>query len=207
MAESGTRVSLIMKQLRCQKRTEGDEDEIYVVVAGKTSSGKEIAVWMPKDQGHWDSIEHGSGRSITGAPLNFREKGPPPNQSLWSDSLVVGESVELTIFVMEQDGNDSKDILDMAAEAARTTDPEDPTVIGTNHYVPGLLKDRVWNREKGNSDDVPGVIALRITNTGERMEVVWVVRDRVRNLGPEGDARRFELNGDGSRYQLLLKVH
>ena len=65
-------------------------------------------------------------------------------------------------------------------------------------------------REKVDSDDVPGVIALRVTNTGVRMEVVWAVREFVSSArelpAPRAVQGTSELHSDSSRYQLFLQI-
>ena len=71
---SNRRVLLTMPKLICRAKTEGSEDEIYLILAGRTSQGNGIAGRMPQD--HWDLDEKKPSKAeVTDIKL---WKGPSP---------------------------------------------------------------------------------------------------------------------------------
>jgi hypothetical protein len=199
--------SVSMQSLQCLKTTGDGEDEIYIMIAGKRTSGEEYVKRVPNE--HWDMTPARRHRAPDGREFQSPEKRAPSNQLLWEGKLSDGVSVELTFFVMEVDrqADPKGNPMDMAREAARATDPEDMSVIGTNHNIIGLIDDRVWKHGSGvikDTDDLPGVVAVRLSNVGGKLEVRWVARERAKDKGGEGGVRHFELNGDNSIYKLFL---
>jgi hypothetical protein len=191
------------------------EDEIYLMIAGKKTGGDTIVRRVPPT--HWE-MSPPSQIARGRRPVLFPGKHAPPNTLLWRDTLAPGQSIELTIFVLEEDRQDDPigNPFDLAQEAARATDPDDPTVIGTNHNLDSLLRDRIWRKANGlipDSDDCPGAVGVRLENNEGHLDVKWSVREQFRwgdrpraeDRGEENGLHHFELRGDGSRYQLWLK--
>ena len=216
-SENALKVTLAFSRFICEGTTElggfvdnkivPGADEIYIMVAGKKTNGEEIVRRIPDE--HWDMIPPRQKNNLQGKPLQFPGQHAPPETLLWNGMLAVNECTELTFFVLEEDRQEDPkgNPLDLAREAARNTDPHDPATIGTNHNIIGLLDDRLWRHGKGHdSDDCPGVIAVRLKNNGGELEVTWATRERARDKGDENGARHFELTGDGSKYQLYLKA-
>ena len=194
--------SIVIQELRCILPTDqSHEDEVYIMVAGKTSTGIEISHRVPDE--HWDMI-HGN-------IVVFEGKTVPGNPILWSGELFKGQSVELTLFVMDEDrqedpkGNPSS----MASAAAQRTNSADSSIIGTDSDVEDLLDKHIINHGLGlikDTDDCIGIIAVRLMNVGGKISVTWAERGRVHDRGQVKTARDFSLIGDGSEYKLRLQA-
>jgi hypothetical protein len=203
-------VNLTMTKLWCDHTTEPHEDEPYLVVTGKTSDGKLIASRIPKD-GHWDINDGRAPRAVE-------------HQPIWSGLISNGAHADLKIFIMEKDDNPPDDGRRLAAAAARFSGPDSD--------IEKLLEACIWHRKPtvfnhdfvrdeegkwrysaeltvGNSDDVPGVVGVGLSNKEGDLQATWRAVLRGRDQGtPAGQpgTRRFRLDGDGSRYDLYLNL-
>ena len=202
--------SIVIQELRCILPTDqSHEDEVYIMVAGKTSTGIEISHRVPDE--HWDMIAGTEIVTIHGNIVVFEGKTVPGNPILWSGELFKGQSVELTLFVMDEDrqedpkGNPSS----MASAAAQRTNSADSSIIGTDSDVEDLLDKHIINHGLGlikDTDDCIGIIAVRLMNVGGKISVTWAERGRVHDRGQVKTARDFSLIGDGSEYKLRLQA-
>lgn len=109
------RVVLSMPKLICQAKTEGTDDEIYLVLAGKTSHGQRIMSHVPT-KSHWDLNEGDA------------KKAEISDVTLWESDLPPGTTVDLTLFVLEQDESPSEHSWTLANVVADRTVPGGPTI-------------------------------------------------------------------------------
>ena len=169
-----------MPRLICRAKTEGGEDEIYLILAGRTSQGQSIVGRVPKD--HWDMDE--------GNPAKAEIK----DMTIWQSNLPLGSVVELTLLVLEQDESpDSNPATLGLAIAERTTVGGSP--LGVKADVEKLRSDcfphtgnpsievkklegdmelfgmqtNITRRSVSigisiyNTDDCPGIVGIRLT--------------------------------------------
>jgi hypothetical protein len=195
-------VTLFMQTLHCGGTTDnglqGDEDEIYLLVAGKRSNGSEFSQRIPSS-GHWSMDED---------PPDSRQNKNSVN--LWSGHLAPGESVEITIIVAEEDQSGKEQMaIRAASQAARNTTIGDP-IIGTILKIAGLLGGFLVN-----TDDYPGAFAVEISNVSGQIRTRWACKEACEDKGPvtagcpqngQCGAQEFWLNNDGSHYRAFMRV-
>jgi len=183
-------VHIVLQSLRCNKQTEGGgDDEPYLVVSGLAPGGK-FTRRLPEN-GHWSITDDGAEdtRKVNGV-------------SLWRGDLKPGESIEITVLVMEEDdGTPPKVIKKIGEEIAgsiRTDDKAVGAVIAVGKTLLGLLK---------NSDDYIGSFSGKVSNSGGKLKMEWKANERgikTTDTSPSGDTGKFGLNGDGSQYDVWI---
>jgi hypothetical protein len=173
-------VKLSMPYLESFQTTEAGEDEVYLVVSGRWSSGQTFSYRFPNESGHWD--------------LNDGEGDPPVlNQNLMNFTIDDGQSVELVILVMEEDGGSSGGWVQLAGSAAGVINEAAGAVITA---IGSLI-----NIE--DSDDFIGAATIRITNEHGYITTRMLARDRASTAcSADGNWQmcEFEMTGDGSNY-------
>ncbi len=198
---SNRRVLLTMPKLICRAKTEGSEDEIYLILAGRTSQGNGIAGRMPQD--HWDLDE------------KKPSKAEVTDIKLWEGSLPNGSTVDLTLFVLEADESPTEHAANLGRVVAdQTTAGGSP--IGVKADVERLLSQAFPHtgnptievkRQEGNmeifgmptniprrsvsvgisfynTDDCPGVIGIRLAVDGRgNLNADYAARARCQDRG------------------------
>lgn len=177
---------LVMRQLLCNKTTESGEDEVYIIVAGKTSNGSYWNFRMPGPNNHWDLNDGNSPRDVTDWEL-----------AASALPLNVGESAALNIYIMEEDGGSLGQILDVAKKVIdQCPDPRclaASNVIQTANSV-GLPTD---------TDDYIGSFSVVIYRTPSGYSCEWMNLTRCGKVGWSnggGCEEQINFSGDGSAY-------
>lgn len=199
------KIRLSIPSLICRAKTEGGEDEIYIILAGRTSQGRTIVGRLPKE--HWDLDE--------GNPAKAEIK----DATLWQGDLPFGAVVEFTLFIMEEDESPSSNPVTLGlATAERTTVGGSP--IGVKADVEKLRSDcfphagnpsiEVKKLEGTqnielfgipiqtniprksvsvgvsfyNTDDCPGIVGIRLTlDTHGKLTSEYAARSRCEDKG------------------------
>jgi len=175
-----------MPYLECFKTTEAGEDEIYIVISGRSSDGQSFKARLPNDAGHWD--------------LNDGEGDPPVlNQDLMRFDMAEGSSLDFTVMVLEEDGGTIGGWTNLAGGALTLVDQGLGELIG----VIGEL----FNFK--DSDDFIGAVAVHIEMTNGQALATFKPLDRVEGGWDTSSywlKRPVSMNGDGSSYQMVFEV-
>ena len=211
------KAKLVIHELHCAGTTGeldlpvggSPDDEIYILIKGKKSDGSRINARVPTES-VWSLIN---------------KDGPKRkrlNETLWSESLESGESVELFVLFMEEDVKRFDDytkkfdeLLDRPQYRAAANnfggggDRENDSIV--NELLRRLIT-LGFDAIKNDTDDVPGVLRVRIWNDMGTIHSSWQPFDR----SEEGDDKQrklaqpashtFNLKGDGCLYHCAMEA-
>jgi hypothetical protein len=197
-----------LEQIRCNKTTESGEDEIYLLVEGITDKREAFGKRIP-EEGHWSLNDNGDAREKL-------------DVALWKGSLGPGQSVDLVLMILEEDFERNpaaeKQIQESLrkafaagghrshARAIGTTGEDGDTWATLIPVLVELIK-AGFDAIRHNTDDIPGVILVRVWNDAGSIKSDYRALARARVIDGDRTSSRIELNGDGSRYELKLRVN
>lgn len=170
-------------RLSCQKTTENGQDEVYILVAGKTSDGREVRNRLPSPSGHWDINDGRDPRAF--GPVRLVDMPLSP-----------GQSARFVVAIMEEDGGTTQPWQEMAGQILGTI----PT--GITQALAGFLNTIGKFLVFHDSDDYIGSFEIKIRNENGALNSEWAALERCNYIpNAEGpDTHGFRLNGDGSGY-------
>ena len=192
------RKSVVMgfRQLCSDKTTESGADEIFVTTFSQRGNEKWIGSRAPGNAQHWDMND---GDQPTNNPNG--DSHCITDRVLFQGELADGESYQLNVSVMEEDGGTTKTAQEVASQIA--VNLPDPRVQAAGTVLAFVTK---FGVRLEDTDDVIGSVNLRITNTAGAINVQWGNTERVSgnqadpSFGGESSRRELRMNGDGSNY-------
>jgi hypothetical protein len=195
-------VILYMEKFCCDKTTEAGADEVYMLVVGNRSDGKNFAVRLP-DQGHWDMNDDKNGKT----------DAPEGDSHCLTSKYPFGSQIEpdqtwnLNMLFMEGDGGTTKEIQQIASQVLQRID--DPYAAGAGKILSVLTQ---LGFKFKDTDDVLGEVGVRITNDRGQIDVEWSAKDRIVHINPAPFYRNamrhkeIRMNGDGSNYVCWIEM-
>jgi len=194
-----------LERLECDHTTESGADEVYILVTGKNSDGKQtFSERLPSNHpreasGHWDMND--SGNAANNPKGDSRHI---TNKSLFVSNIGDGDAWDLVFVFMEEDhGAKGENVLSGFGEAMAAT--ENPYAIAAGALVTILTESGVLELNV-DSDDVIGVVSLHVTNEAGKITTSWNAVDRVPQRFPFKNAFQYEFNGDGSFYKAWINT-
>lgn len=188
---------LYMRQLCCDDTVEDQgADEVYILVFGRRTDGATFAARIPGEKQHWDMND---GNQPTDNPSG--DSHCITGKSLFSGDLAPGQSWNLSVTVMEEDGGTTKTAQQVVG--ALLIETGDPYAAAAGTIIGGLAKLGVFITD---TDDWPGSIGVRISNNNGSLRTEWRSKERIVDSIPDPDdkgnpnKREFRMNGDGSNY-------
>lgn len=97
-----------MDNLWCNQTTEAGEDEIYLIVTWHSSGGQYGSFRVPN--GHWDLNDGNEPRQVS-------------RFDLWSGAINPGETVDISVFILEEDNGSSDQIVAKAQQVMSVLGP------------------------------------------------------------------------------------
>lgn len=187
---------LRMNKLCCDKTTEHGADEVYLLVFGRRSDGATFGARIPGNNQHWDMND---GNQPTDNPRG--DSHCITNKLLMQGDLAEGQSWDVSVTVMEEDGGTGKPAQEVAA--ALLAESGDPYAASAGTILGILTRLGFFYTD---TDDWMGSFGVRITNKQGQTEVSWNPKERMVHSIPDPEApsnprrREFRMNGDGSNY-------
>ena len=188
---------LQLAKLWCQTTTLEGKDHIYLVVIGKNIQGQDILqVRLPSSDGHWNMDATPAHNTLDGVKL-------------WSGSLTENETVDLTIFMMDEDNRVPGGWVGLAQAALKEMPGPPSQIIGSTLNVMGYL---ALNFNIENVDDFPGAVHVRLQNRSGQVTTTWRAGERAEDIGEDKPntmgqnirSHGFALHGDNSSYRAYL---
>lgn len=188
---------LQLAKLWCQRPTWEGKDHIYLIVVGKNTQGQDLLkVRLPSSDGHWYMDAKPTHNTLDGV-------------NLWSGSLTENETVDLTIFVMEEDKGVPDGWVGLAQAALKEMPGPPSHTIGSTLNVMGYLA-MTFNIE--DVDDFPGSFHVRLQNRSGQVTTTWragehaedIGEDKPNTMGQNVRGHGFALHGDNSSYRAYL---
>ena len=124
------------------------------------------------------------------------DSGRITNKVLFQQDIQPGQTWEVVIFVMEEDGQTAATAQSVLAALLANTG--NPYAIAAATLLSILTKLGIY---LSNSDDYIGSFAAKITNNGGQVSVSWRGIDRVYQMLNYKNGYEFDMNGDGSSYK------
>lgn len=149
-------VRLFIRRLHCRATTEMGHDGVYLIVVGKDKNGS-FTQRLPADApgeraGHW----------------SFKPQDNADNITLWNGTLADGESVNLVVIGMEEDGSRPGDWATLGGAAlSKIPDPR-AALVGKVVGLAGVAANILGIE---NPDDFLGQFSISVTNIGGRISV------------------------------------
>jgi hypothetical protein len=203
-------IPLQLKSLTCNHTTENGADEVYILVYATKDGGKPSLQRFPVDapheaRGHWDMNDSdqptdnccGDSHIITDRKLgNYR--------------FVGGQTLELSILLMEEDGGSTKQFQTVAAALSQKV--PNPIVQGAGKIIGALTELGVYTTD---TDDLIGSVNLEFESTdmtgNSGYNYKWSAGERFSgdDGGPWPLTKEVTLdfNGDGSRYRATFGLN
>ncbi len=185
---------LLMNRLCCDKTTEDGADEVYIIVTGKNSNGETFSVRFPGESQHIDMND--------GSQPNDNSDGDShciTNRILCSVDILPGQSWDIVVLIMEEDGGTTKTAQEIGAAILDNTGNPASIVVGE---ILGVLTALGVYRE--DTDDYIGSFAMHASNDSDgqvRNSYRPIDRARVTLMAPEASRQvQFRFDGDGSDY-------
>jgi hypothetical protein len=194
----GKTVHLGMRQFCCDKTTEAGADEVYILAYGRRSDGQAtFEQRVPGPSQHWDMNDGDQPTDNPDGDAHCRT-----NKTLFTGEIGPGQSWDLTVLVMEEDGGNSAQWQRAASTAAIRSGNPFAVAGGAILAVYTELFGGIVN----DTDDYIGSFAVHITNDNNNIRVDWKPLDRVDHMIPDPNdggnpnRREFRMNGDGTNY-------
>jgi hypothetical protein len=201
-------VRLVIAEFCVDKTTEAGADEVYVLTMGRRSDGATFSSRSPSDapgkaQGHWDMNDNKT------LPKDNRNGDAHcrTEKTLFNGELEPGQSWDLNVLFMEEDGGTSKPFQELAAAIA--TSSGNPYAVAGGTVLAGITKLGGWIKD---SDDYVGNFGVHIANDQGTIKVSWNGKERIATSNPDPSAkteprhREFRMNGDGANYVAWMQV-
>ncbi len=190
-------VQLSIESMTCNKTTEKGADEIFVLIAAHRSDGVTTLTRWPGEGSH---VDMNDGDQPTDNPDG--DSHTITNRVLFVGELSPGQSYDLAVTIMEEDGgNTAKAQAALAAGLAKAGNP----IAVAGGAVLGLITAAGIHVE--DSDDVPGAFSVHLVNKAGAIQATFEPVDRVEAEEAHPDLRHgFRFIGDGSRYSATFAV-
>jgi hypothetical protein len=190
-------VRLTLESMTCNKTTEAGADEVFIMVSARRSDGVTSLTRLPGDGRHWDMND---GDQPTDNPNG--DSHTITNRPLFAGDLLPGQSYDLAVTVMEEDGANTARAQELlAAKLASTGNPFALAGAGIISLATAL------GIHVDDSDDVPGAFSVHIVNDGGKVAGSFAGIDRVAAEEAPSDSRHgFRFNGDGSTYSATFAL-
>jgi hypothetical protein len=183
----------------CDKTTEAGADEVYMVIVGRSNTGRTLSARLPGDQSHWDMNDGDQGRKPAagyGGDAHCITDGV-----LFSD-IQEGEEWQFVVLMMEEDGGTTRDYQRLASQIGQQV--PNPYVQGGAAVLNVLTNLGLFGSD---SDDFMGSCKIFVAKHGGALHADWDRGDDRCELSqddPEapGNTLRheFRFKGDGSNY-------
>lgn len=187
-----------LRHLCCDQTTEPGADEVYIIVAGKSNTGREFFGRLPNFSGHWD--------------MNDGDQGTKPASGYTGDAHCIaegalfsdirdGETWNFAVLIMEEDGGTTRTYQQIGSEVLKQIDNPYTQAAG---YVLGVLAKLGFFAT--DTDDYIGSFGVQVANSGGQLSVSWRNGDHVAfsQADPMASGQptrhEFRFNGDGSNY-------
>jgi hypothetical protein len=185
-----------MRGLACDDTTEEGADEVFIMVIGRRTDGATFHSRWPAEGQHWDMNDGDQPTDNPSGDSHMITKKP-----LFAGELSAGQSWDVVVAIMEEDGGNSK----QAQEAA-----SDLLIASANPFAVtgGILLKAITNaglKFINDTDDFIGSFAVHIANDNGTIKVTWNSVDRVKSeiTGIDNMADRgheYRMLGDDSDY-------
>ena len=147
-------MQLFMRALCCDDTTEQGADEIYIIVMGQCTDGRQIVLRIPSPTDHWNMSDDDD----DGNDNPSGDSHCVTNKILFSESIDNGQAWSLYVMVMEEDNGFDFNKLQqgIAAVLLKSGDPYAAAagaILGALSFI-GI--------NISNSDDTPGQFAVKI---------------------------------------------
>lgn len=197
-AQAPISVGLKMRSLLCNKTTEAGEDEVYILVNGKSPTGK----WnfrLPGSNTHWDLNDGNGQRQITDWFVATDNTGLKPN-----------ETSIINIAIMEEDGGTVGQLaLDAAGKAL-----EECSASGDPYCIAGALGVSIANAlhlGQDTDDYIGGFTVSMSRDENGAIHLQYYNFDRC-SIFQEGSQQNFGMtgisfSGDGSQYVAYFQLY
>lgn len=194
---------LRVRKICCDKTTEHGADEVYVLVVGKRTDGQTFSARLPADaphqpSGNWDMNDGDQPTDNPSGDAHCRT-----NKTLFSGDVSSGQTWELVIMFMEEDGGTTESYQKAAGTVLQQID--NPYAQGAGVVISTLTKIGFFATD---TDDFLGSFGVRVTDSGAE----WKPMERlVHSIADQDDPqnankREFRMNGDGSNYVAWIEV-
>jgi hypothetical protein len=185
--------------LQCVKTTERGADEVYMLVFARRTDGATVQLRLPGNyphspQGHWDMNDN----------PDLQRNNPSgdshiiDNKSLFTGELSGGQSWDIVVVVMEEDGGNSAEWQKAIAEAAQSSGNPYAIAAGVILEVYTSLFGAIVN----DTDDYIGSYSLHVANNNGNVSLQWRPIDRIYDQHDFKNGHEYDMNGDGSNYKL-----
>jgi hypothetical protein len=190
----------------CMDTTEAGEDEVYLLVMGKSSSGGSFSSRRPADKPHEEA-----------GHINMNDGDDDANKHVngwipFQGDLLDGESVAVDVLLMEEDGGTSKPWQELAAAVVGSS--ENPYAVAAASILE--IATKLGFNFVNDDDDFLGAFSVVITNNGGKLSTQWKPLAYVFQQDEAGkdqflpppNSQRFYLNGGNNdqRYHVTCYV-
>lgn len=191
-----------IESLHCEDTTEAGADEIYVLVQGVRSDGLTVSYRAPTSNTHWDMNDNSK------LPVNNKSGDAQIRTDLVlfpekKSVLKSGQSWELFVVIMEEDGGNSERWQKAIAAAALKS--KNPYGVAAGAIL--SVYTSLFGSIVDDTDDVIGSFTVRMT-TGKdgKLSVQWKPVDSVVGVYTYRNGFEYEMNGDGSFYKVWVMM-
>jgi len=199
-AQARVHAAIWIETIWCGHTTESGEDEIYLLVSWKNSTGSTRSFRWPDASGHLDMNDNGPKQNRDGI-----------NIMLWEGDLTDGDTVVVYTAVMEEDGGVPGDLLQTIGGGVASVGGGNPITDVAGGVLAGVgsLLDLANIQD---TDDFPGSFAVQLHNSNGHLEQSWKAVERCTSVGVPPDHPeqykpwQFDLNGDGSLYKVFVRA-
>jgi hypothetical protein len=201
----GSKSATLVVNLDCMDTTEAGEDEVYIILIGKTSDGRVVQARLPADMpheeaGHWNMNDgdDDNNKHINGIRLATAD-------------LASGQSIAWDVLLMEEDGGTSARWQELASAILKETG--DPYALAAAGILDFMKK--VGFKIVDDKDEFLGAWSVVVTNKGGTLNTEWRAMNRIFQEDPERkdqflprNSHRFYLNGGNNdqRYHMTCYV-
>jgi hypothetical protein len=187
-SQNDYKYKLQMRQLLCNHTTEAGEDEVYILVFGKTSDGSYWNFRMPNSSDHWDLNDGNDPREVTNWDLASSDT-----------HLNIGEYATFNIYIMEEDGGNLMQILDYGKQIIKNC--PDPRCLAATNIIQAAQNSgfNIYD-----TDDYIGSFSVTLSRTQTGYSCEFKNFDRVAGTAGWSNNGNCEEQitflGDGSSY-------
>lgn len=183
---------LLIDTLECNKTTEAGADEVYIIVAARKSSGQTYIARLPGEGRHWDMND---GNQPTDNPSGDSHR--ITNKSIFMSDVAPGESWDVVITILEEDGGSSQTTQQIGAAILASSG--NPYAVAAGTLLTILTELGVYVHD---TDDYIGSFSAHVSNDGGQVNVAFRPIDRCFGQYPyHGNGHEYDFNGDGSSYK------
>jgi len=189
--------NLYMRQFCCDKTTELGADEIYFMIYGRRSDGETFFQRYPSPNGHFDLNDGGQPTDNPAGDSHCITR-----KTLFDAELGNGQSWQLSVLVMEEDGGSTIDY--QKAVGGLATKIPNPIAAGAGAVLVALAGLGMGIQD---TDDYPGSFVVNISkDAAGTLSVAFGGGDHIAHIIADPDdpgnphKAEYRFNGDGSNY-------